>query len=173
MVYRDAVGALIVYDVARRRTFENVERWLRELREKAEPNIVIMLVGNKSDLGHLRAIPTDEAKGFAEANNLLFMETSGLDSTNVKTAFHSVLKGGLEVAVVGHLDVSVPQTSTARRSWAAPAAAAAATPARSSTSNRRTTATSAATDDDASVRSVVTPRGGCPFNVRIRFGTRQ
>ena len=52
-----------------------------------------MLVGNKSDLRHLRAVPTDEAKAFAEKNNLSFIETSALDSTNVETAFHNILTG--------------------------------------------------------------------------------
>ena len=50
-------------------------------------------VGNKSDLRHLRAVPTDEAKVFAEKNNLSFIETSALDSTNVETAFHNILTG--------------------------------------------------------------------------------
>lgn len=44
---RGAVGALLVYDISKQVTFENVERWLRELRDHAENNIVIMLVGNK------------------------------------------------------------------------------------------------------------------------------
>ena len=43
-------------------TFENVERWLKELRDHADSNIVIMLVGNKSDLRHLRSVPTDDAQ---------------------------------------------------------------------------------------------------------------
>jgi len=46
-------------------TYENIERWLKELRDHADTNIVIMMVGNKSDLRHLRAVPTDEAKAFA------------------------------------------------------------------------------------------------------------
>ena len=91
--YRGAVGALLVYDIAKHLTYENVERWLRELRDHADQNIVIMLVGNKSDLRHLRAVPTDEAKAFAEKNNLSFIETSALDSTNVETAFHNILTG--------------------------------------------------------------------------------
>lgn len=89
--YRGAVGALLVYDIAKHLTYENVERWLRELRDHADQNIVIMLVGNKSDLRHLRAVPTDEAKGFAERNGLSFIETSALDSTNVETAFQNIL----------------------------------------------------------------------------------
>ena len=91
--YRGAVGALLVYDIAKHLTYENVERWLRELRDHADANIVIMLVGNKSDLRHLRAVPTEEARTFAEANQLSFIETSALDSTNVETAFHNILTG--------------------------------------------------------------------------------
>lgn len=97
--YRGAVGALLVYDIAKHLTYENVERWLRELRDHADQNIVIMLVGNKSDLRHLRAVPTDEAKAFAEKNNLSFIETSALDSTNVETAFHNILTGRVTGAV--------------------------------------------------------------------------
>ncbi|TRZ02823.1 hypothetical protein DNTS_026432 [Danionella cerebrum] len=81
--YRGAVGALLVYDIAKHLTYENVERWLKELRDHADNNIVIMLVGNKSDLRHLRAVPTDEARAFAEKNTLSFIETSALDSTNI------------------------------------------------------------------------------------------
>lgn len=89
--YRGAVGALLVYDIAKHVTYENVERWLKELRDHADQNIVIMLVGNKSDLRHLRAVPTDEAKAYAEKNQLSFIETSALDSTNVETAFTNIL----------------------------------------------------------------------------------
>ena len=70
-----------------------MERWLKELRDHADSNIVIMLVGNKSDLRHLRAVPTDEAKAFAEKNSLSFIETSALDSTNVEQAFQNILTG--------------------------------------------------------------------------------
>jgi small GTP-binding protein len=65
--YRGAVGALLVYDISKHQTYENVTRWLKELRDHADSNIVIMLVGNKSDLRHLRAVPTEEAKQFASA----------------------------------------------------------------------------------------------------------
>ena len=57
-------------------------------------NTVPLFPGNKSDLRHLRAVPTDEAKAFAERNTLSFIETSALDSTNVETAFQNILTGG-------------------------------------------------------------------------------
>lgn len=89
--YRGAVGALLVYDIAKHVTYENVNRWLKELRDHADSNIVIMLVGNKSDLRHLRAVPTEEAKQFAAENNLSFIETSALDASNVELAFQNIL----------------------------------------------------------------------------------
>jgi Ras-related protein Rab-11A len=81
----------LVYDISKHATFENVERWLKELRDHAEPNIVVMLVGNKSDLRHLRAVETDEAMAFSEQHNLAFIETSALDSSGVDTAFQRIL----------------------------------------------------------------------------------
>eukprot|EP00270_Netrium_digitus_P008603 TRINITY_DN2584_c0_g1_i1.p1 TRINITY_DN2584_c0_g1~~TRINITY_DN2584_c0_g1_i1.p1 ORF type:complete len:214 (+),score=21.67 TRINITY_DN2584_c0_g1_i1:84-725(+) len=89
--YRGAVGALLVYDITKHVTFENVERWLKELRDHADSNIVIMLVGNKSDLRHLRAVATEDAQAFAEKDGLSFIETSALESTNVENAFHKIL----------------------------------------------------------------------------------
>nr|XP_028944874.1 ras-related protein RABA1f-like [Malus domestica] len=89
--YRGAVGALLVYDVTRHVTFENVERWLKELRDHTDSNIVIMLVGNKADLRHLRAVSVEDAKAFAERENTFFMETSALESMNVENAFTEVL----------------------------------------------------------------------------------
>lgn len=91
--YRGAVGALLVYDISKHQTYENVTRWLKELRDHADSNIVIMLVGNKSDLRHLRAVPTEEAKEFASQNGLSFIETSALDASNVELAFQNELTG--------------------------------------------------------------------------------
>eukprot|EP00049_Salpingoeca_infusionum_P023147 m.10594 g.10594 ORF g.10594 m.10594 type:complete len:209 (-) comp5590_c0_seq1:397-1023(-) len=90
--YRGAVGALLVYDIAKHLTYDNVQRWLKELREHADTNIVIMMVGNKSDLRHLRAVATEEAASFAEEQKLSFIETSALDATNVEEAFTTILK---------------------------------------------------------------------------------
>lgn len=89
--YRGAVGALLVYDITKSVTFENVERWLKELRDHADSNIVIMLVGNKSDLKHLRDVQTENAQSFCEREGLSFIETSALESTNVEKAFQQIL----------------------------------------------------------------------------------
>lgn len=90
--YRGAVGALLVYDITKQMSYESAERWLKELYDHADPHIVVMLVGNKTDMETHRTVPTCEAASFAETHNLKFMETSALDSTNVEAAFHEVLK---------------------------------------------------------------------------------
>lgn len=82
---------MLIYDVTRHVTFENVERWLKELQDHTDSNIVLMLVGNKADLRHLRAVSTEDAKAFAEKENTFFMETSALESMNVENAFKEVL----------------------------------------------------------------------------------
>merc|ERR1711990_959953 len=64
--YRGAVGALLVYDITKQSTFESVKTmWLDELRQNADANIIIMLVGNKKDLNHIQEIMPEEARSFA------------------------------------------------------------------------------------------------------------
>lgn len=81
-----------MYDMTKRQSFDHMARWLEELRSHADKNIVIMLIGNKSDLGTLRAVPTEDAKEFAERESLFFMETSALEATNVEKAFMTGLE---------------------------------------------------------------------------------
>ncbi|XP_058096894.1 ras-related protein Rab11A-like [Magnolia sinica] len=89
--YRGAVGALLAYDITKRQSFDHIPRWLEELRSHADKNIVIMLIGNKSDLEDQRAVPAEDAKEFAEKEGLFFLETSALEATNVEAAFMTVL----------------------------------------------------------------------------------
>ncbi|OAY46538.1 ras-related protein RABA6a [Manihot esculenta] len=85
--YRGALGALLVYDITRRATFENVGKWLKELREFGNSDIVVILVGNKSDLVNSRQVGEEEGKKLAEKQGLCFMETSALENKNVEEAF--------------------------------------------------------------------------------------
>jgi len=89
--YRGAVGALLLYDVTKPSTFTSVKRRVEELREHASPHIVTMLVGNKTDLESLRSVTAEEAATFAAENGMGFIETSALDSSNVESAFKTVL----------------------------------------------------------------------------------
>lgn len=94
--YRRAVGALLVYDVTRQVTFQNCLKWLEELRQNAEPNITIMLVGNKVDLVEkdpaARQVYFDTAVEFARQHKLLFKEASAVTSYNVKHVYEQLLQ---------------------------------------------------------------------------------
>jgi Ras-related protein Rab-2A len=83
--YRDAAGALLVYDITRRESFNHLSRWLEEARQNGNPNMTIMLIGNKSDLEHRRAVSTKEGEIFAQENGLIFLETSAKSAANVET----------------------------------------------------------------------------------------
>ena len=89
--YRQAVGALVVYDITKKPTFENLEKWLKELRQHADPNVCVMIVGNKTDLRPQRTILHEEGRAFADEHHYSFIETSALDSTNVGEAFNNLL----------------------------------------------------------------------------------
>jgi len=89
--YRGAVGALLVYDITRMNSFENIAKWLSELRDHTSQELVVMLIGNKSDLQNLRSVSTGEAEAFARENDLYFMETSALNNKNVEGAFNDLI----------------------------------------------------------------------------------
>ena len=84
--YRGATGALLVYDISRRDTFNHLTRWLDEARQHANPKMVIMLIGNKSDL-EKREVSFEEGEKFAQENGLIFLETSAKTAQNVEEAF--------------------------------------------------------------------------------------
>lgn len=88
--YRGAVGALLVYDITKPETFESCEQWLSELREHADYKIVVYLVGNKSDLNHMRKVEKDVANQFAARNDMTSVETSALNANGVEVAFHQL-----------------------------------------------------------------------------------
>ncbi|KAK2664504.1 hypothetical protein Ddye_003078 [Dipteronia dyeriana] len=102
--YRGALGALLVYDITRRATFENIKKWLKELREYGNSYMVIVLVGNKSDLSRNRDIQEEEGKELAEMESLYFMETSAMENLNVQDAFLQMFRKILENTVQKNLE---------------------------------------------------------------------
>ncbi|ORX58280.1 putative rab-2,4,14, partial [Hesseltinella vesiculosa] len=85
--YRGAAGALLVYDISRRDSFENIPMWLADVRRHANPSTTVVLVGNKSDLKQ-RQVSTEEAEQFARENDIaFFIETSAKSASNVEEVF--------------------------------------------------------------------------------------
>jgi len=90
--YRRAVGAFLVYDIANTVSFEHIRHWVEDLREHAEPDIVIMLVGNKTDLDQ-RQVQRATAEAYAKGLGLLFAEVSAVATTGIQDAFQRLLEG--------------------------------------------------------------------------------
>nr|CAA98182.1 RAB11F [Lotus japonicus] len=114
--YRGALGPMLVYDITRRPTFMNVIKWLHELREFGNEDMVVVLVANKSDLVQSREVEKEEGEEFAEIEGLCFMETSALQNLNVEEAFlemitkiHDIIsQKSLETKMNGPTTLSVP-----------------------------------------------------------------
>ena len=91
--FRNAVGAILVYDITNRSSFEELNNWLNDLNSLAAPNACIVLIGNKSDLTEERQIDEAEADAFAQRYGLTRLETSAKDGTGVKEAFARLGEG--------------------------------------------------------------------------------
>lgn len=85
------MGAILVYDIAKVTSFQNLDKWIEELKQHTDSNLSVIIVGNKSDLKHLRIVETKRGRQYATDQDMLFMETSALDSTNVTEAFEDLV----------------------------------------------------------------------------------
>jgi len=92
MYYRGAATAVVVYDITNRQSFVRAKSWVKELQRQGNPNIVIALAGNKTDKADQRQVDTDEAKTYADDNNIFFMETSAKTNHNVAELFKTIAK---------------------------------------------------------------------------------
>lgn len=88
--YRNAVGVILVFDLTERKTFDDLSNWLNDIHTLCDPNCVIQLIGNKSDLEENRAISLAEADAFAQRNQMHYMETSAKSGASISEAFTRV-----------------------------------------------------------------------------------
>ena len=89
--YKGAKGVFIVYDMTRRETFNNVDKWYKEVKMLNNEDIIFFFFFYKSDLSLLKEISIDEGKKKANIYKMIFYETSALDSTNIKISFQDMI----------------------------------------------------------------------------------
>lgn len=90
--YRGAKGALIVYDITRKETFDSVDRWISELVNSGDKNMTMLLIGNKCDLDNQRQVTKEQGEEKAKAFKVAFLETSASSGENLDVAFEMIMK---------------------------------------------------------------------------------
>jgi small GTP-binding protein len=89
--FRSAIGALLVYAVNEQQTFHDLDGWLQDIHEQANPNAVIFLLGNKCDLVDTRQVTDSQAKDYAERNHLQWFEVSAKESIGIQDTFQRLV----------------------------------------------------------------------------------
>ena len=90
--YKGAKGAFIVYDITRKNTFDNIDKWISDLKTNGDQNIAIIIIGNKSDLDDKREVQTEEGIKKSDEHKTAFMETSALNGDNINNAFEELIE---------------------------------------------------------------------------------
>eukprot|EP01068_Selenidium_serpulae_P004239 Selendium_serpulae@DN3469_c0_g1_i1.p1 len=84
---RDSAAAVVVYDITSRGSFANTDKWIEDVRSERGNDVVIALVGNKTDLTDRRQVSTEEGEQKAKERNTIFIETSAKAGFNIKALF--------------------------------------------------------------------------------------
>lgn len=117
---RDSSVAVVVYDITNRNSFQQTSKWIDDVRAERGNDVIIMLVGNKTDLGDKRQVSIEEGEAKAKELNVMFIETSAKAGYNVKQLFRRVAAAlpGMDAAADKTnkddlIDVKLTETTTA------------------------------------------------------------
>ncbi|KAM6112408.1 ras-related protein Rab-13 [Phoenicopterus ruber ruber] len=94
--YRGAVGIILVYDITDEKSFENIQNWMKSIKENASAGVERLLIGNKCDMEGKRKVQRDEAEKLAKEHGIRFFETSAKSSVNVEEAFSTLARDILQ-----------------------------------------------------------------------------
>ena len=108
--YKSSTCAFIIYDITNKKSFSNVASWLTECREMCYKDILVCLVGNKTDLENQRVIIKEDGQKFAEDNGMLFFETSALNGNNIEEIFNKATEQLVKNIESGKLKMNMANT---------------------------------------------------------------
>ncbi|XP_074794479.1 ras-related protein Rab-13 isoform X1 [Natator depressus] len=120
--YRGAMGIILVYDITDEKSFENIQNWMKSIKENASAGVERLLLGNKCDMETKRKVQRERAEKLAKEHGIRFFETSAKSSVNVEEAFNTLaqdilLKSTKKLGKIpkGHLDLkSSPKRSSSK-----------------------------------------------------------
>jgi len=105
---RDSSVAVVVYDITNRNSFLNTAKWIDDVRTERGTDVVMMLVGNKTDLADKRQVSVEEGETRAKEHDIMFIETSAKAGFNIKALFRKVASAlpGMENTQLTKTDVN-------------------------------------------------------------------
>ena len=104
--YRNSAVAIVVFDITRRHTFEQIEKWLTDITD-LNKSMTILIVGNKIDLHHRRQVSTEEGEKLARKYNCTYLETSAKTGHNINTVFEFTAKTVYNQILSGSINMSL------------------------------------------------------------------
>ena len=113
MFYKDAIAAVMVYDVTRKDSFEEMKNyWANQIKENSPENIILAIAANKSDLIEQETVDEEEARNFAKELNAIFVTTSAKSSEGINSLFEEIAKkysGATNITIKEEEDGEEPQ----------------------------------------------------------------
>lgn len=117
MYYRNASAAMLVFDLTQYKTFVAMKGWVTELRRNVEQTIVLVVIGNKSDLRNERQVDAEEGRVYAAKIGASYHETSVLQGEGIESVFLTIGMGLLRLSATDADSMSIKVYESANSDW--------------------------------------------------------